>query len=512
MSDKCLTCFNRSFASSDKAEFWSAKNDKTPREVARTSSKKFIFECAECGHEFSSSLSNVSAGKWCPYCVNKLCPDKKCQICFSKSFASSDKAKYWSPKNKTTPRDVFLRTGKKYLFDCHQCGHEFLAMLTNLYKGCWCPYCSDPPQKLCENEGCTDCFNKSFASFPKAKFWSSKNKVNARSIFLMANAKHWFDCDKCGHSFDMRPADIVSKNNWCRYCSGKDSCDDKDCEYCFNRSFASEDMTKNWSKLNTTNPRDVRKCSAKKYLFDCDKCQHSFYSSLDHVTISGRGCPFCAGQKICKDDKCSKCFVKSFASSPRAKNWSSKNKTAPRDIFIRSKIKYLFDCEECDSEFRAAPTEIFRGTWCPICKHKTEKDLLRYLQLIFPDVQHQARFEWAKNPSTSKILPYDFCLPSRNILIELDGPQHFRQVAKWTPPEETQERDLLKEELAVDHGYSVIRLLQTDVRDDKNQWREKLDAAIQYISDQPKILHIYTERITDISYVYELNFISASTI
>ena len=145
----CTTCFNRSFAVSDKAEFWSIKNDLKPRMVALMSNKKFLFDCYDCGHEFSASLSNISAGKWCPYCVNKLCEDKDCNWCFEKSFASSDKAQYWSPSNKVSPRDIFLKTGKKYFFMCYICNHEFYTRPVNLYKGCWCPYCSDPPQKLC---------------------------------------------------------------------------------------------------------------------------------------------------------------------------------------------------------------------------------------------------------------------------------------------------------------------------------------------------------------------------
>ena len=35
--------------------------------------------------------------------------------------------------------------------------------------------CSSSSRKLCNSEGCKNCFKKSFASHEKSKFWSNKN-------------------------------------------------------------------------------------------------------------------------------------------------------------------------------------------------------------------------------------------------------------------------------------------------------------------------------------------------
>jgi very-short-patch-repair endonuclease len=51
-------------------------------------------------------------------------------------------------------------------------------------------------------------------------------------------------------------------------------------------------------------------------------------------------------------------------------------------------------------------------------------------------------------------------------IIELDGPQHFTQVANWRAPELQQQQDLFKTKCANENGYSVIRVLQTDVAND----------------------------------------------
>lgn len=61
------------------------------------------------------------------------------EIPFEKSFASSDKAKYWSDKNELKPEQVALQSNKKFWFNC-SCGHEFEKILSTIIKNTWCPY------------------------------------------------------------------------------------------------------------------------------------------------------------------------------------------------------------------------------------------------------------------------------------------------------------------------------------------------------------------------------------
>ena len=44
------------------------------------------------------------------------------------------------------------------------------------------------------------------------------------------------------------------------------------------------------------------------------------------------------------------------------------------------------------------------------------------------------------------------------LLLEIDGRQHFQQIKNWKSPEETQERDIYKMKLALEHGYSILRI------------------------------------------------------
>ena len=55
----------------------------------------------------------------------------------------------------------------------------------------------------CQNGGnCKICFNKSFASNEKSKYWSEENKIKPINVFLQSNKKFIFNCDNCSHNFE----------------------------------------------------------------------------------------------------------------------------------------------------------------------------------------------------------------------------------------------------------------------------------------------------------------------
>lgn len=292
---RLMPLYERSFASHEKAKYWSKKNGEVkPENVFKSSHKEYWFDCDKCDHDFEKGLNSVVGGTWCPYCKNqKLCKEK-CITCFNKSFASHDKANFWSKteNNDVNPRDVFKRTDKKYCFDCDKCSHCFDSSLNHITsEGTWCPYCKN--KKLCEKEECVSCFNKSFASHEKAEFWSKENgDVKPRDVFKQSHKKYCFDCVKCSHCFDIGLSDITA-GHWCPYCVNQKLCKDDACISCFNKSFASHEKAKYWSEKNgDVNPRNVFKSARQGYQFDCDRCNDSFEKALYSI-FAGRWCPFC---------------------------------------------------------------------------------------------------------------------------------------------------------------------------------------------------------------------------
>jgi very-short-patch-repair endonuclease len=328
------------------------------------------------------------------------------------SFASHPKSTCWSSRNEGSPEDYALNSHKKCWFDC-ECGHEFEMRLKDINLGLsWCPYCAVPTKKLCNNT-CVSCYNKSFASHYRAKYFSDKNTINPRMISLKTHKKYLFNCE-CGHEFEAILADITNNDSWCSYCSNKKLCINiQNCISCYNKTFASIDKSNYWSIKNTKKPIEVFKSSAEKFIFDCGKCKHEFKSRLSHITD---------------------------------------------------------------------------GSWCPHCRYKTEDKLTKILKEYFPLLITQAKYDWCKN---KKHLPFDFCLEDKKIIIECDGENHWKQVAKWKTPEHNHIRDVYKMKCANENGYSVIRIVQEDVFKDKYNWLQELLENIDKIVLENRVQNIY---------------------
>lgn len=104
---------------------------------------------------------------------------------------------------------------------------------------------------------------------------------------------------------------------------------------------------------------------------------------------------------------------------------------------------------------------------------KTEQKLYDFLTINFNfEVQREQTFEWCKNIIK---LRFDFVIAKINLIIELDGAQHFKHVnPNWQSPEEIQYNDMKKMHAANEHGYSIVRVDQEDVWNNKNDWDKKL--------------------------------------
>ena len=232
---ECPVCFKKSFASHPKASCWSSKNELVPRMILQSSDKKCYFDCDQCNHTFYSQLAAISRGQWCSYCANKkLCSNINCELCFEKSFASHPKSSQWSSQNEKTPRDYFRSSREKVWMDCPDCLHSNEVAITNITtKGQGCPYCSN--KKLCSNQECQLCFEKSFASVlekdPQKTFsWSPRNKLLPRDVFRSSTYRGLFDCHQCSHTFEAAlhnaTVSIAGAKN------AKDSAAGHGCSYC----------------------------------------------------------------------------------------------------------------------------------------------------------------------------------------------------------------------------------------------------------------------------------------
>mgnify|MGYP003688625245 CR=1 FL=1 len=463
-NEKCEKCYNNSFASFTKktlngklkTDCWhlTKNGEKNPRNIAKSSNKKYWFNCDVCDHDFDSSLNMISGNNtWCPYCCNqKLCKNNNCKHCYNNSFFSyfgktkggKLKVDCWhlTKNSELLPREVTKSSSKKYWFNCDVCDHDFYSGLANISgkMNTWCPYCAK--KKICNNEKCKKCYNCSFASYIgktinkklKVDCWhlTKNGEKNPRNVAKSSGKKYWFNCDVCNHDFSSCLGGVSGSNNWCPYCCHNPKlCDDGNCKHCCDNSFSSYNkktisgklkvdcwhLTKNKEK----NPRKVAKSSGKKYWFSCDICSHDFYSSLNDICGSNSWCPNCKNKTELK-----------------LYNWLLKQKNI-------KKVKKEYTPKWCSTEFRYI---------------NKEKELKK------------KRYQYR----------YDFLITFNNkkqLIIELDGRQHFKQVSNWKSPFEQQIRDKHKEFKARKYKIPLIRCLQEDVYMDKNNWEVSLKKQLE---------------------------------
>ena len=399
--------------------------------------------------------------------------------------------------------------------------------------------------------GCSTCYDRSFATHPRAINWSSKNEMKPFQVTKSSNKKYWFDCSDCGHELEMILKN-VSIGQWCKYCNSDGLCD-KDCEFCYNKSFASQPMAIMWSSKNEINPRNIMKRSDKKCWFHCSKCGHEFESALYSVK-SDNHCPYCSNQKICK---CDYCFKKSCASHEMNEAWSSLNEIKSQDVFLQSNKKIKFNCIRCSHEYETTPNHYYnRDGSCPFCANQRlcDKDCITCHDKSFAShplincwsskntvnprnvfkgaekkywfkchtctsefeskmynvlsgywcpyckkkteakvlkllqCTAQLRFDWCKYSKTNNIMPFDFGVDK--VLIEVDGDQHFNQVSNWDSPESVQSKDIEKIKYCLENGYSIIHIYQKDIWNDLYDWGKILKEQIEILQTDRKAVFI----------------------
>ena len=149
-----------------------------------------------------------------------------------------------------------------------------------------------------------------------------------------------------------------------------------------------------------------------------------------------------------------------------------------------SKTQIAYKCHKHGIKFKD-PYSFLKGSGCADCLFKGEDSLYNMLLELNLRVERQKIF--ANLPNAR----FDFYLPDYSLVIELDGEQHFTQVANWTPPEVTQAKDCVKMDYCQSKGISVLRFLQDEVLKNKFDIRKTLLKRIKKY-ERPVILMLST--------------------
>ena len=165
---------------------------------------------------------------------------------------------------------------------------------------------------------------------------------------------------------------------------------------------------------------------------------------------TGQGCPKCRDKKLREERQYSQKYVFDYIESFGYKVLSEEyiNARTPLDLLCPEK-------HQCSITF----WDFKKGSRCNICenKYKGERKISQYLDNNFIEYISQKRFEDCRNILP---LPFDFYIPSLNLVIEYDGEQHFK-IAFGNGEEELQERkrkDEIKNNYCKQNNINILRI------------------------------------------------------
>ena len=151
--------------------------------------------------------------------------------------------------------------------------------------------------------------------------------------------------------------------------------------------------------------------------------------------------------------------------------------------------KRLFDCNNnrCNHTFEIALNDVTScGSWCHYCANKK----------LCTDINRQSKFDWCKSEMYNRFLRFDFEILSMKCIIELDGPQHFEDIAYFKSLYSDRIKvDHYKQTAALNNGYHIIRIFQEDVWKDTIDWKAELISSIEQIeqSVEPSVRYISSD-------------------
>jgi len=363
-----------------------------------------FWQCKE-GHKWKAVPSSIKRGAWCPYCAGTI----PLTIEEMQEIAESRRGKCLSK--------TYHGNHKHLLWECDK-GHQWKATPAHIKYGKWCPYCAgnvpitlEDMQKIAKEKG-GECLSKTYVN---------------------AHVKLLFKC-KEGHQWKTAPA-YVKNGSWCPQCAG-------------NLSFTIEDMQKIAESKGGKCLSDTYINANTPLLWECSK-GHQWKAVPSSVKNAGTWCPQCGGSFPLTIEK-----MREMAEERGGKCLS--------DTYTNSRTHLLWECSE-GHQWKAIPSNIQKGQWCPYCKHKYEEICRDYFQALFNAPFLRTRPDWLRNKDDNG-LELDGFNEQLKIAFEHQGIQHYELVPHFQKSEEAfeklQQHDEIKRQLCEKRDILLIEIPQ----------------------------------------------------
>lgn len=173
------------------------------------------------------------------------------------------------------------------------------------------------------------------------------------------------------------------------------------------------------------------------------------YLVTPHAFIQGERCPKCFGNIR----KTTQTFNNEVA---KLTNGEYICKTS----YVNSRTDVIMEHSVCGHLYNVRPHDFLMGNRCPYCKQSKGEKLVESV-LLSTGVKYEIQKVFEDCGNKNQWLPFDFYLKDLRLLIEYDGVQHFKPVKYYGGMKKLNDqkrRDSVKNDYAVSHGLSVLRI------------------------------------------------------
>jgi hypothetical protein len=158
---------------------------------------------------------------------------------------------------------------------------------------------------------------------------------------------------------------------------------------------------------------------------DKNEIEHGEFWQNANKHLIKHGCPKCARERNdeANDRRNKKCKENFIEIANKVHN----NRFIYLDEYVGSFKKMKIQCKECKTIFYQTPANHKFGAGCPNCKRsKSEK----YIEDILKNrnINYISEYTFNDCKGKKRLLPFDFYLPEKNIIIEYQGEQHYKPV------------------------------------------------------------------------------------
>lgn len=225
--------------------------------------------------------------------------------------------------------------------------------------------------------------------------------------------------------------------------------------------------------------REIRKESKKRwYKYTCNVCGWEEGWIEEGNLKNGNGCGCCRGLKVVEgiNDICT------------TDSWMCDLGLSKRDAkkyTTQSGKRINVICPDCGRSKKCVISDIYTnksiGCCCGLKKSFSEKFITNMLEQLNIDLKLEYSPKWIKSRR------YDFFIPSKNIIIETHGLQHYIQSARGRGLIEEQENDKIKKEVALKNGIAYY--IELDCRNSDIEWIKNsiLNSELNNLFDLSKI-------------------------